>query len=230
MSICTTCLGKGIIGGSPYHPLVICSYCKGSGEDIKMENILVIALVGKAQSGKTTSAKYLVEKHGYKRLRIADRLKSMLYALGLTEREIDGDLKECVSSVLCGRTPRHAMITLGTEWGRDMIHKDVWVRALDRELTVLINQGITKFVIDDVRFSNEAKYFNNLKKRTGYKVVIVRVMREGLVNDSKHVSETEMDMIQADHFVANGGTLESLYNTFDEVVNWYFGEGVIKGI
>ena len=61
---------------------------------MSMDEIKVIGLCGKKETGKTTAGLYLSTVKGYKRVRFADRLKNMLKALGLSDREIDGDLKE----------------------------------------------------------------------------------------------------------------------------------------
>ena len=48
----------------------------------------------------------------------------MLYQLGLGEAHIEGALKEVPCELLGGKTPRYAMQTLGTEWGRDTDQQD----------------------------------------------------------------------------------------------------------
>ena len=48
---------------------------------------------------------------------------------GMIRRMIDGDLKEAPTPLFEGRTPRHAMQTLGTEWGRDRIGRDLRANA-----------------------------------------------------------------------------------------------------
>jgi hypothetical protein len=78
----------------------------------------LIALTGYAGSGKSTLADILACEHGFTVVKFAGPLKAMLRALGLDEREIEGDLKEQPCQLLAGHTPRRAMQTLGTEWGR----------------------------------------------------------------------------------------------------------------
>jgi hypothetical protein len=63
-----------------------------------MRNIAV--MTGAAGAGKTTIAKYLVEHCGYHRIRFAGPLKAMAAAMGLSEDEIDGHLKDTPSSKL----------------------------------------------------------------------------------------------------------------------------------
>lgn len=111
---------------------------------------MIIGFCGPAGSGKSTAAAHLVAHHGFTRVRFAGPLKAMMRALGCTEDEVDGALKEAPCALLGGRTPRQAMQWLGTEWGREMIAPDLWLRAwaaeADRHPLV---------VCDDVRFPNE---------------------------------------------------------------------------
>ena len=176
--------------------------------------IYVVALVGKAGAGKTRAGQYLTDHFGYKRLRFAERLKTMLYAFGLDYSVIDGDDKGKPCESLCGQTPRHAMQTLGTEWGRRMIGDDLWVKALERDLLLGIGAGITKFVIDDLRFLNEELWIRNLPVSSlgGTKSKIIKIVRD--VNDvssSGHQSEIEMDKIVPDLYIENTGTIDELY-------------------
>jgi hypothetical protein len=79
-------------------------------------------------------------------------LKDMLRAIGLDEVYL-GSLKELPCPLLCGATPRHAMQALGSEWGRNLIHPDLWV-TLWREKAYQSKAPL--IVADDVRFANEA--------------------------------------------------------------------------
>lgn len=187
--------------------------------------IKIIALTGKAGAGKTTAAKYLFEKHKYRRLRFADGIKNMLkLGLGISDEYIDGNKKEEPCSELGGVTVRHAMRTLGTEWGRDMIYPNIWVDALDRELHNYISEcEFSKFVIDDLRFVNEATYLDKLKKEKGYAVLIVDIDRtNSAVEESKHVSETQRNNIEPDHIIFNNYGIETLYDSVDAVMAMYF--------
>lgn len=85
----------------------------------------LLGITGKAGSGKTTASDHLVSL-GWTRVKLAGPFKDMLRAIGLTDQHLEGDLKEAPCDLLCGQTPRHAMVTLGTEWGRDMIGGDFW--------------------------------------------------------------------------------------------------------
>ena len=176
--------------------------------------VQVIALVGKAGAGKTVAGQHLVNTYGYKRLRFAERLKAMLYAFGLDYNVVDGKDKEQSCESLCGQTPRHAMQTLGTEWGRRMIGDNLWVKALERDMLLGIGAGITRFVIDDLRFLNEESWVRGLNSTSlgGIQTKIIKIVRDvDDVSSTGHQSETEMDKIFPDLYIENTGTIDELY-------------------
>lgn len=116
----------------------------------------LLGLVGRKGSGKDTAAEMLLSQ-GYQNVKFAGALKEMIRTLlayqgldaGTIERMIEGDLKEVPTDYLAGKTPRFAMQTLGTEWGRDLIGKNFWVGTAMRRA-----EG-QPTVITDVRFHNE---------------------------------------------------------------------------
>ena len=99
--------------------------------------MLVLALTGSPGSGKSTVADHLVLRHGFRRLRFGEPLKTMLGALiaaqgrppDYVKRCLEGDLKTRPVRELAGRTPRHALQSLAQGWGRDMIGPDLWVQC-----------------------------------------------------------------------------------------------------
>lgn len=114
----------------------------------------LVGIAGKAGSGKSTAAQVLMDA-GWKRIKFADPLKNMLRALGLSEDHIEGDLKTVPCDMLGGRTPRHAMQTLGTEWGRNLIAPTLWIDAARSDIKAALSAG-HRVVVDDLRFDNEA--------------------------------------------------------------------------
>lgn len=140
---------------------------------------ILIAFTGLAGAGKSTAALHLVNVHGFTRIRFAGPLKAMMAALGLSAAEIDGHLKESPCELLGGKTPRFAMQTIGTEWGRDLIASDLWIRAFNAALA----RTPGNVVIDDCRFPNEA---DAVLSAGG---ILVRIERPGAGTTSIHSSE-----------------------------------------
>jgi hypothetical protein len=124
----------------------------------------VIALAGPAGSGKSTAARHLIERHGYVLVKFAGPLKQMLRAIGMTDEHIEGSLKEVPSKLLCGKTPRWAMQSLGKEWARDLIGPDLWVNAWYETVADVLDQG-GRVVTDDCRYENEAARVRELGGR-----------------------------------------------------------------
>lgn len=169
--------------------------------------INVIAFTGRAGSGKSTAAKVLVDQ-GWTLVKFASPLKAMLRAYyteigfdpATIDRKIEGDLKEKRCFSLGGKTPRYAMQTLGTEWGRGKLGPHMWVDAWDtRAVDVL--EGGGRVVCDDCRFSNEAA----VVRRLGGKVV--RIAGRGGIGTS-HSSE-HIDL-RADETIYNNISVETL--------------------
>lgn len=165
-----------------------------------------IGLIGLRGSGKTTAANLLRELD-YTRLSFASPLKAMCSELvapmsyqGDARLEyLFGSKKEEVIPHL-GVTGRHLMQTLGTEWGRNMIHSDIWINIL---LNNPIFQSWEKVVVDDVRFLYEAKALRD----NGAK--LIRITRPGIECGS-HSSEQESQEIEADFEIINSGDLVTL--------------------
>jgi hypothetical protein len=162
---------------------------------------LIIGVVGPAGSGKSAVAKHLVTKYGFFRMRFAENLKAMLkVGLGLSDEQIDGDLKMVPLPEFGGCTPRHIMQTLGTDWGRRLIHSDVWVSAWRKKLP-----GTGLVVVDDVRFPNEAAA---IKSEGGFLWRIDRPGIEAMAHD--HPSERFQAQIATDITLVNETNLFDL--------------------
>jgi hypothetical protein len=181
---------------------------------------MIIGLCGRAGTGKTSVAKYLVEKWANEIVSFAGPLKRMAMDIwGFTEEQVFGDasIKERVDPRL-GFSPRFALQRLGTDICRKHLGDDVWTDTLFRRIK---EKGDHKriYVIDDVRFVNEAK----------------RIYNEGgslfrLHNDSSisndvgaHQSEIEVNLIPDSYVTAEiwGSTelgLTHLFGLVDEAM------------
>jgi len=172
---------------------------------------IVVGIVGPKQSGKSEIYKQLAVTRGFVRHRFAGPLKAMMKAgFGLTDEELDGNLKEVPCAKLGGRTPRWAQQSLGTEWGRELIHSDIWIMAW--EATMPQGCGI---VADDVRFPNEVEAI----RRHGGKLIAIQRPSLGLVRTDTHASEAHANTLEADFRIVNGGSLEDLRQKIDEILS-----------
>ncbi len=151
----------------------------------------LIALSGRAGSGKSTVADVLVNEAGFVRVKFASALKAMLTALyetaGFAQEEIDdrleGHLKERPCAVLGGQTPRFAMQTLGTEWGRSVISPSLWTNITRATIRANLNAG-QSVVVDDLRFPNELALIEDMGGETA---TIVRGLGDEFTD---HISES----------------------------------------
>lgn len=165
----------------------------------------IVGITGRKQSGKTTAAEYLALKLvGHYNCSFADPIKRMLRILGLDEEQLNGSAKEACD-LRYGKSPREMMQTLGTEWGRNTIDPDIWLRALSHQI------GDSKALIHDVRFGNEAEYV----RERGVLIHVVRYLGPG---DDDHESEGGVPWKEGDILVENYGGKEELFKELDNVV------------
>lgn len=166
-----------------------------------------------AGSGKSTVARLLYSR-GYERVSFADPLKSMAYSLFV---DLGMDTKEAFAAITdnkadlipsIGVTGRHVLRTLGTEWGRDCVHPELWLRCWEAQVA-----GHPKAVADDVRFPNEAAL---IKQKGGQ---LWRIIRPGHTNDDgEHASEGALDDWEFDQVIVNNSGLGELASTVFEAV------------
>jgi len=181
---------------------------------------VLVGITGTAGSGKTTAARIMCDRYDFYRVRIAEPIKRMARALGLTHDQVDGPLKEIPLDELCGRTPRYVMQTLGTEWGRRMIGEDIWVRVAEKEIGRLMTNGVS-VVVDDVRFPDEAVM---IKKLGG---AMVRVENTLITKSTAHESELHIFNIEVDYVIVNGGSIADLCIGVEGVVSSLFVRRVL---
>lgn len=165
---------------------------------------MIIGITGRAQSGKSTIADYLLSiLPGYEIDSFAAPLKAMLRAgFGLTSTHTDGAFKETILPDF-GVSPRKMMQTLGTEWGRHMIHKDIWVIVAEQ------NPNNMR-IFSDVRFENEAAFI----RRNG---ILIHVERNSALN-MDHESENGVIPDVNDYFINNNGGLQMLFDQVDSIM------------
>lgn len=141
-----------------------------------LEPPVLIGLVGSTGCGKTTLASLLVEKHAFTRAHMGQPIKDMLFALGLTLEQLAGrpEVRLLPSELLGGRSPRYAMETLGTDWGRRMVSPELWANAVEMRVRRMWSDAPVPVVIDDLRFPSDWAVVGRLGG------ILVRVVRPGV--------------------------------------------------
>lgn len=126
--------------------------------------LVVVGIQGAMGSGKSTIRDHLVKGYGAQWIPMSGALKRALVAMGADEADIyDPSRKELPNPLFCGKTNRHALQTIGTEWGRELIGPDIWVNCAKKEVLSMLqwdfgderNEQPLIVVFDDVRFPNE---------------------------------------------------------------------------
>lgn len=163
-----------------------------------------VAFIGKAGSGKTTAADYLVKHYGYHRVSFAALLKDIAVRLwGDTARQDRGKLQKLGVAVRS-------------------IEENTWVDAALRG----IETWHVPVVIDDCRFPNEA---GALQKHHFVFVRInapvdLRVHRLQEINkfqnreQLEHISETALDSLAGDHQIDNDEGIDLFKRAIDATI------------
>lgn len=164
----------------------------------------LIGITGYKRSGKDTAAEVMAAILGFQRIAFAgplkDAVRAILRAQGLDDATIEecinGDLKEAPCPYLQHKSPRYAMQTLGTEWGRELLGGYIWVKAA---LNRASNSDVGT-IITDVRFPNEA---DAVRVAGGVMVRVSRPETEPDMGDTLHPSEAGIASIEADYVIRN---------------------------
>jgi hypothetical protein len=220
---------------------------------------MIIGLVGFIGAGKGTVGE-LLRLHGYKQASFAGALKdtaSVLFGWDRALLEGDTDIsrlfREQKDEFWSSRfgydfSPRLALQLLGTEAGRDVFHKDVWIYALENRI-----KQLPKVVITDTRFPNEIEF---IRKNGGVIIEVKRGERPEWYDDAYHTNKLNSGLMQMyhpnvhvsewswigqkiDYTIENDGTLIDLkrmvFNVLTEIenhdtINMLHNEGVVNEV
>ena len=200
---------------------------------------MIIGVVGFIGSGKGTVGDILEQK-GFIKDSFAKPLKDACAVMfGWSRELLEGDTEmsrkwreepDSYWSEKFGRefTPREALQKMGTEAGRDVFHKDIWVISL-------LNRAKGKdVVVTDVRFQNEIEYIQ------GNGGIVIRVKRGedpawfSLLDKIKletertkfmqheHIHKSEWDWVgcEFNYTIANNGTIQDLGKDVERVLQF----------
>jgi hypothetical protein len=152
-----------------------------------MGQIKVIALSGRAGSGKDYIHEHFLRTRKYHRWALADHFKVSIAGRGGATYE----------EVFTTKPPhvRKLLQEEGTERGRLVYGESVWLDTAFTWLEHLSNTwGITKFCITDARFPNEVEYIQNRGGKVFRIEAPTRVAESSLNAEARqHISETALD-------------------------------------
>jgi hypothetical protein len=171
----------------------------------------IIGIAGRARSGKDTVANFIIAAIGGYRYSFADPIRAMLAPLGVDMNDPFWQERKEEPIPALGVSPRRMMQTLGTEWGRQLIHPDLWIIMAHQRL---LSSG-PGMVVPDVRFENEAAW---VRKHGGR---IIHVIRPDAKVVEAHASEDGIEMLDSDVQLLNSGTLEELQLSVRELLRVY---------
>lgn len=175
----------------------------------------LIGIMGLARVGKDTATAHLCDTYGMESYAFADPIKSMLTGV-FGDLFRDGDREAPIDWL--GKSPRQLMQTLGTEWGREIVHPDLWVLVADQMWKKYQEIGWgAGVVLSDVRFRNEAEW---VLSQGG---LLISLSREGVAAVATHVSEQNIPFDLANVSLENNGTVEELAAAVTATVDARYG-------
>ncbi|MFX0050671.1 MAG: AAA family ATPase [Candidatus Hodarchaeota archaeon] len=168
---------------------------------------LLIGITGQMGSGKTTVAKYLVEKYSFQRMQISGKMREIAQELGLKPT------REFLQGI--GKFMRE-------------IDDDVWIRYLVKEVNLNKSKSI---VVDDIRRKNEIDFLSPL----GFKFIRIdspsikrkerienrdnqKISKEDWLKWSDHLTEIQVAALDVNYVLENNGTIRSLLKKIDEII------------
>lgn len=171
----------------------------------------LVAFIGPKGCGKTSLCN-LLEDQDTVRLSFATPLRSMLEAIGVTYEYHTENKSKAIPHIPGNPSSRHLLQTLGTEWGRRLVHPEIWADLAIKAFTDKMNQG-QDVVVDDLRFPNE---FDAVRNAGG---VIVRILpsQSLFYGDDQHESERHWKEMEPDHEILNYSSLAHLLNEYKEL-------------
>lgn len=176
---------------------------KELNEDI-LKNIEIYAFAGKLGSGKN----YLAEKIFSKML----EPKPTVFLCFADQIKIDGIYRKGLDRYKCwikkDDETRNTLQQVGTEEGRDVHGKDIWINNIKEWMIMHAYRGAKRIIVSDLRFQNE---FDFIKSVGGYCINVTapnrnkealereatdssgKIDREKLEKLANHSSETSLD-------------------------------------
>lgn len=164
--------------------------------------IRVLGVHGRKRVGKNALGDILVEEYGFAQMAFADPLRQMLQVLPMPSEYREDKKLETIPEY--GKSYTELMQTLGTQWGREMVHDQLWINVAMQRVKLFEGLGYNNVVITDVRYENEARMIHDM----GGGIIHLMGNRGVVAND--HSSESTLPPQYLDYVMVNNGTIEDL--------------------
>ena len=177
--------------------------------------MILIGLTGRKRAGKTTVTRWLVNQYGLMEVSFAAPLyRGLATMIGVDIGELQAEDRKEAPIEWLGKSPRQMLQTLGTEWGRGMVHDEIWIRVAARAIKRARGAGCVGVVVSDVRFDNEAEF---IVQQGGTLWTIQRPQKPTLASD-RHASESGISTNWPARGLVNGGSFQDLYARVDQLM------------
>ena len=174
--------------------------------------------------GKTSAAEYLRVKHYFYRMSFASVMNAMVEPL---LEAFDYDIDEIDTPELknkpLDRLPSAPSLrllkqTLGTEWGRKLIDKDIWVSSMLYRIDKIQRRHLNSHVvIDDMRFPNEYAALEGLPDAR-----LVKLHRDvdfkASIEVIKHSSNGALAGYDFPYNITNNGSMQDFFEQLDQLL------------
>jgi|688.fasta_scaffold30666_5 phosphomevalonate kinase len=108
-------------------------------------------------------------------------------------------------------TTRQLLQKEGTEFGRDVFGKDIWIKYYQNWIQILQGRGVKAITTCDIRFKNELEWFKSQKNTVLIRIHAPKRNHQRLLQESNgdkniydilsnHISECDLDDIKDDQF------------------------------
>lgn len=182
-----------------------------------MSKYKLFGLAGLARTGKDTIGNYMGGIHNFHSYAFADPIKKAAHEMFGIPLEYFYDTSNIDREIIIpewGYSPRQITQMLGTEGGRDLFRKDIWVKRGEIEWQNFCDGDPIQYgmVFTDVRFENEAKM---IRENGG---IILHVFRDNASKINSHISEAGIKVGEEDKTIYNNGTIQQLCDIIDSII------------
>jgi hypothetical protein len=179
----------------------------------------LVGITGRADTGKSLVAGNLASSSGYGIVSFSAPLKQMatrflIDQCGYSVRDLAFFMSNKTMKMPgLGVTMRHFLQTLGTDWGRNMIHPFIWVN-LGEDL-ISSRLGIFPIVVDDLRFEDEAAVIRD------HGGLVIHLRRSSDATDG-HISEAGVSVLPNDVVIINDCSVLELMGRVSQAIDRFY--------